>query len=280
MTNEVTPTDHKRMINAYKVDNTRKRIRKKRRCREKNMSMLQSPTVMFPLQRLYMSCLDVFKGVGTVPSPSGDRKLRHILDGLKLEDIGLPRNLHFLKSDGIILYTIIYECQNFSLYAFILPENATIPLHNHPETTVFNKLLFGKVHIKAYDLVDHDIADNNPSPSQPKLACLKTDRVFTTPCDASVLYPTSGGNIHTFTAITPCAFLDVVGPPYSEKDGRDCTYYRDISHITQYDITAVNMKKPDEDSNSYRWLEEIEKPKESDMDRIAYHGPQIIEVGP
>lgn len=63
-----------------------------------------------------------------------------------------------------------------------------------------------------------------------KLASLKANDVFSAPCDTSVLYPTSGGNIHAFKAITPCAILDVMGPPYSKKDGRDCSYYRDIPY--------------------------------------------------
>lgn len=60
-----------------------------------------------------------------------------------------------------------------------------------------------------------------------RLAKLKADAVFTSPCSTSVLYPTSGGNIHSFTAITPCAVLDVLGPPYSMEDGRDCSYYKE-----------------------------------------------------
>lgn len=61
-----------------------------------------------------------------------------------------------------------------------------------------------------------------------RLAKLKANKTFTAPCDTSVLYPTSGGNIHQFTAITPCAVLDVIGPPYSKDDGRDGTFYREV----------------------------------------------------
>ncbi|KAI3738433.1 hypothetical protein L2E82_28465 [Cichorium intybus] len=260
-------------------------IKKKKCCRKTSIKRKQPPpcptAVSFPLQRLYMSCIDVFKGVGTVPSPTDVQKLCHILDGMMAEDVGLSRNLQFFKTRSIVgvtpkvACTTIYQSEKFSLCIFFLPANAVIPLHNHPGMTVFSKLLLGKVHIKAYDLVNSSNSDDSISPSQLKLASLKADGVFTAPCDTSVLYPTSGGNIHAFTAITPCAILDVMGPPYSKKDGRDCSYYRDIPYTT---LPYEREMMSGEERERYWWLEEIEVPKESEMEGIEYMGPQIIET--
>ncbi|XP_042031988.1 plant cysteine oxidase 2-like [Salvia splendens] len=140
--------------------------------------------------------------------------------------------------------------------------------------TVFNKLLMGTMHIKAYDWVDLDpLTSKSPTKllhvdgSCVRLAKVKANGTFTAPCDTSVLYPTSGGNIHEFTAITPCAVLDVIGPPYCKDDGRDCTHYQQVSEF--------EIEEEEEEEDVYGWLKEIEIPKESKMDRIEYMGPHI-----
>lgn len=54
------------------------------------------------------------------------------------------------------------------------------------------------------------------------------ERVRSAPCEATVLFPRSGGNIHSFTALSQCAILDVLSPPYSQQLGRPSTYFSDF----------------------------------------------------
>ncbi|XP_044498647.1 plant cysteine oxidase 2-like isoform X2 [Mangifera indica] len=210
------------------------------------------------------------------------------MDYMKPEDVGLSNRLLEIfnaqdaargnlmedpvKGSPVVTYTTIYKCSNFSLCLFFLPATAVIPLHNHPEMTVFSKLLLGTMHIKSYDFVDPMSSHDSPQHSQPRLARLVTDNDFTAPCDTSVLYPTTGGNIHEFRAITTCAVLDVLGPPYLKDDGRDCSYYKEFPFTA---FSNGEKSASEEEGECYRWLEEIEVPENSHMDEIEYLGPQI-----
>ncbi|KAF5735177.1 hypothetical protein HS088_TW15G00677 [Tripterygium wilfordii] len=230
------------------------------------------------LQELFHSCLDVFKGPGTVPAQYDVTTLCRILDNMTLEDVGLSRQISFFNTQNAVeepprvTTTTIYKCDNFSLSLFFLPATATIPLHNHPGMTVFSKLLVGSMHIKSYDWVDS--VDESVPTSKLRPVSLKVDSVFTAPCDTSVLYPTTGGNIHSFTAITPCVVLDVLGPPYSKEDGRDCSFYKEYP----YDSISNEAKPVEEgEEDMYSCLEEIKAPESSAMYFVEYFGPKVTE---
>ena len=74
-----------------------------------------------------------------------------------------------------------------------------------------------------------------------RLAKLVLDADLSAPCDALVLFPESGGNMHRFAAATACAVLDVLGPPYSGD--RDCTYYQDLPYRRHIDDTGNAMQQ-------------------------------------
>ncbi|KAF5475762.1 hypothetical protein F2P56_007536, partial [Juglans regia] len=102
-----------------RVGYVKKIITKRRRTRR----IVRPPQAAPPmaLQELFVSCLDVFKGPGTVPSPQDVQKLCHILDNMKPEDVGLSGDLQFfkpsngVKSDPRVTSTTIYKCDNFSV---------------------------------------------------------------------------------------------------------------------------------------------------------------------
>ncbi|WRX17568.1 Cysteine oxygenase/2-aminoethanethiol dioxygenase - like 3 [Theobroma cacao] len=104
-----------------------------------------------------------------------------------------------------------------------------------------------------------------------RLARLAVDKVSTAPCGTSVLYPKTGGNLHCFTAVTPCAVLDVLAPPYREDIGRKCTYYIDYPYSTFGNGTEISNGKEED----YAWLAEIETPDDLYMREGVYVGPAI-----
>lgn len=89
---------------------------------------------------------------------------------------------------------------------------------------------------------DFSVLVNEAKQPEVRLAKVKVNTKLTAPCETSILYPTDGGNMHCFTAVTACAVLDVLGPPYSDPDGRHCQYYLDFP-FDNFSGTMVHLHK-------------------------------------
>ncbi|XP_019198092.1 PREDICTED: plant cysteine oxidase 2-like [Ipomoea nil] len=236
------------------------------------------------VQRLYETCKDVFKNgeSGYVPPPADIQRLTAVLDGLNAEDMNLTSIMRVLRrrrsrqhDPPAVIYIHIYECDQFSIGIFCLPACGVIPLHDHPGMTVLSKLLFGSMHLQSFDWVEiMPSSIKQPQPGR-RLAKVKVDADLSAPCDVSVLFPAAGGNMHCFRALTPCAILDVLGPPYSQAQARNCTYYHHFP-FTPFSSDGGELNG-DVDGEGYAWLEERAKPESFIVAAAPYSGPTILE---
>ncbi|KAJ1289246.1 hypothetical protein BS78_02G149400 [Paspalum vaginatum] len=236
---------------------------------------------MDAIQKLYEVCKVSLSEKGPLSSEAIDT-VRHILDKITPSDVGLeceaqaarvwrsPQALsrkRVFPSSPAIRYRHIYECKSFSIGIFCMPASSIIPLHDHPGMTVLSKVLYGTVHVKSYDWIDKAEPLNLLKVRPAKVV---RDGEMSAPCGAMVLHPKEGGNIHALKAITPCAILDILTPPYSSEGGRHCSYFR---RSPKSDPSGVLLNRTK--GSEFVWLEEYQPRDSFVIRRDLYTGPTL-----
>jgi hypothetical protein len=77
---------------------------------------------------------------------------------------------------------------------------------------LYRRVLYGEMHVASYDWADSGAACAAQLPCEARAVL---DASCTAADPPVVLFPRAGGNIHEFTAVTDCAVLDLMSPPYS-----------------------------------------------------------------
>nr|CAB3485806.1 unnamed protein product [Digitaria exilis] len=189
-----------------------------------------------PLQRLLDACRATFGVPGAPPMASIVPYIRGRMDMIDPDDVGLRDEVRFFnwmnarghQNPPIVTSKTIFQCNNFTIAVFFVPFGTVMPLHDHPDMTVFSKVLMGSARLEAYDWVPPRIMWRHGSWM---LAEKVRDHNVTKASGTWMLFPDGGGNLHRFvtTEEEHCAFLDVLTPPYAPAEQRRCTYYQQYS---------------------------------------------------
>jgi len=99
------------------------------------------------LQELLVACEVAFDPVNGRVEP-GENEMAGVamrLDELTAEQLGVPQA--DLSATESILYTEVAASDKYTMCIFTLPSGAKLPLHDHPNMTVFSKVLWGEMQV-------------------------------------------------------------------------------------------------------------------------------------
>lgn len=175
-------------------------------------------------------------------------------------------NLSVGKVTGAISYSSVFSSNMFTVCLFILKKGATMPIHNHPNMTVFSRVIHGSILAKTFT-------------TGPQRRIGNVDLFHIENSTAKVINSSSGlesvliiddgqePNLHSFRAESDlAAFLDIIGPPYDDTN-RVCSYY---AEMPQSEIDGVEeLKSLNTGKHGFLRL---------DPDATAHYNPSPVTV--
>lgn len=218
--------------------------------------------------------------------------LKQLVDQLTAKDLDIPLDLLTTKcftqspTRAPVKYLEIFEHQTFTMSVFIIANNYTMPLHDHPGHGLL-RVISGKARIQSYSL-DRPLGNALPNllAAYEETPIERTERN-----ECSILTPTKC-NIHDITAVgtSPAAFFDILSPPYeselSECGPKRCLFYRKVVYrstspstimITTSDGSAVeSISQTQSGERTPVYLQRIRVPSHYHCDDIPYNPPEFF----
>ena len=131
--------------------------------------------------------------------------------------------------------------EDYRLVLFFIKKGTRMPLHDHPNMSVFFRLLFGELKYHGYDKIDEKFKYNDFSSDEyeellatKKSIKAKKTRTMTLRDNAMMFVRPSANNMHTFVAQENSCFFDICLPNYSTSNHlRKITYFKESDKIVQ-----------------------------------------------
>ncbi|KAJ3389317.1 hypothetical protein HDU84_008864 [Entophlyctis sp. JEL0112] len=189
--------------------------------------------------------------------------LRALLLKISLPMLGI--SLPTVLDDTIppIQYYHVRGSSSLTMCVFVLRKGATLPIHSHPNMTVFSRVVHGDLHVRTFELDDRDDEDDHKhqAGAVPEVdgkeelqSSFRTGRFVrdvivsnsasTSDSSSIIEINSSTPNLHSFTAASDYVVIfDLLFPPYDE-DARVCTYYEPTTAATSLTSTATPSPTP------------------------------------
>lgn len=178
------------------------------------------------------------------PEAPETKEVEALMNEIEESDLGIESACRAASRFDVAYVPIVENC-DFHVCLFLLGPRATIPLHDHPEMTVFSRVMRGAVSVNSYDFVSGDKRVSRQHPL----------RVIEAPATTAALYPRIR-NVHEFVAgENGVVILDVIVPPYDDENRRrPCTYYH-VEQQEKDDLVrlAVTIPEPDFSCHTVRY---------------------------
>lgn len=126
---------------------------------------------------------------------------------------------------------------DYRLVLFFIKKGTIMPIHDHPNMSVYFKLMFGSLKYTQYDKVADKYRYNQFSNDEydeilhtkKQVHAKKTNEKIIDDGEILLVRPSSG-NIHKFVAQEDSCFFDICLPNYTSDSLRRITYFNEISN--------------------------------------------------